>query len=1159
MHVLNKKYLWKRGVAALAAALMLVQTPLGHMTTYAAVSAGTVSENDIVSGNSVQTADLELNYAYIEHAQLERAQRQNILISAGEGDVAWESASLSLVHEETGEKLQLPVSDFMDDVLQFSFDATGMQAGVYRVDEFAYSYKEDGVKFEGVISFAKIEGMEQVCFALDAKHPLAQTEFTQYDAEGNVAGASAQSIDELVDVNIVSLTGTKENLEASRPIAHAIDQAVAQSSGKEAVSADRGDKTSQTDEAINERKVAGSLVVMLDPGHDATHVGARANGLEEEDLTLKVAEYCKGYLEKNYSDVVVYMSRPSAACPYPGTSSGDCNANRVDDAYRKKADVYVSLHFNSTVGSTTTATGAIVFYPNSNFDNQAGSEGATLASKIIEQLEKLGLKNNGIQIRNSENNTTYPDGSLADYYGVIRRSKEYGIPAVIVEHAFLNNAQDAAFLKVEDNLEKLGIADALGIAQAYGLSTEEVEFDAEDLQVTDIDGGNGTFRIMLKGARPVKRIANIQFKVYPTANKKKEYMYTAELVDSATGTYAVTGNVEQHGRLEGQYKVIAYAFDAAGKKTQLRSTNFTIEKGVADTEGMQVTSALNAKEKVATVKLKGAPQTKGVYFMVYSAKRGVKSAKRYEATLLKNGQWRSKVNISEHKRSGDYMVKAYVEGYFGEAYEAAEGSFVVEGPTVRKVQMTKLNLDKGTFRVVVRGVDSKSGVKNVSIKVKTMDGTKISKQYVAKKAKSGYYYADVDMKSFKYQYGTYRLSVKVKDGNEINETVISTDAQIAQPTPLLTAKLKNKHKKLVLTAADLGIGVNVKGVRFKVIPVEKRKAAKTYTVSDAKNGTYIKTISVEDFGVSGNYKILTYVKGADGKYRKIGKTQIITVPDVEGGSVKAKRKSDNASYLTVSGIEYKGEIKNVQMRAWPVTNKKAKYVYKASKRSNGSYRAVVDSKNHKGIGGEYKYQVIVTTANGIQKTLLSGKVTLGESTPDTEGLYTISGISDVTVAQMMAYYEKNATYPTFYAVTDAPTLKKFCKIYYEECEAEGIRVEVAFAQAMHETNFLRYGGDVNIAQFNFAGIGATGGGVSGNSFETVRIGVRAHVQHLKAYANSEALSQACVDPRFQYVTRGTAPYVEWLAIPDNPYGKGWATDINYTTSMKRHIEALKNS
>lgn len=72
---------------------------------------------------------------------------------------------------------------------------------------------------------------------------------------------------------------------------------------------------------------------------------------------------------------------------------------------------------------------------------------------------------------------------------------------------------------------------------------------------------------------------------------------------------------------------------------------------------------------------------------------------------------------------------------------------------------------------------------------------------------------------------------------------------------------------------------------------------------------------------------------------------------------------------------------------------------------------------------------------------------------------------------------------------------------------------------MKETGFLQFGGDVSIEQFNFAGIGTTGGGVPGNSYPDVRTGVRAQIQHLKAYATDEPLNQTCVDNRYEYVKK----------------------------------------
>lgn len=177
---------------------------------------------------------------------------------------------------------------------------------------------------------------------------------------------------------------------------------------------------------------------------------------------------------------------------------------------------------------------------------------------------------------------------------------------------------------------------------------------------------------------------------------------------------------------------------------------------------------------------------------------------------------------------------------------------------------------------------------------------------------------------------------------------------------------------------------------------------------------------------------------------------------------------------------------------------------------------------------------------------------------DNTDYYAIMGKSTVTIDQMVKYYNAKTSYPDFYEGTEAETIEDFCRIYYAEAAAEGVRAEVAFCQAMKETNFLRYGGDVGIEQFNFAGLGATGNGERGLYFDTPRIGIRAQIQHLKAYASELDLDQECVDPRFSYVSRGCAPYVEWLGIQENPYGKGWATSPGYGNDIVKRISVLKS-
>lgn len=73
----------------------------------------------------------------------------------------------------------------------------------------------------------------------------------------------------------------------------------------------------------------------------------------------------------------------------------------------------------------------------------------------------------------------------------------------------------------------------------------------------------------------------------------------------------------------------------------------------------------------------------------------------------------------------------------------------------------------------------------------------------------------------------------------------------------------------------------------------------------------------------------------------------------------------------------------------------------------------------------------------------------------------------------------------------------------------------------------------------------------------MRTGIRAQVQHLKAYACDEALNQDCVDTRFDMVRRGSAPYVEWLGQQENPNGGGWAAGADYGAKLIRLLSELK--
>ena len=181
--------------------------------------------------------------------------------------------------------------------------------------------------------------------------------------------------------------------------------------------------------------------------------------------------------------------------------------------------------------------------------------------------------------------------------------------------------------------------------------------------------------------------------------------------------------------------------------------------------------------------------------------------------------------------------------------------------------------------------------------------------------------------------------------------------------------------------------------------------------------------------------------------------------------------------------------------------------------------------------------------------------------PDEEGLTPIMGRSVATKEQMIKYYVASGKeFPDAYACEEfgnVDTIEKFVQIIIEEAEAEGVRADMLACQIFKETGFLQFGGDVQPDQCNFGGIGATGNGVPGNSFPNVRIGIRAQVQHLKLYAceNPEYVNEI-VDPRFYMGIAGTAKYIEWLGIQENPYGKGWAAGAGYGYSIVNMMKAM---
>lgn len=126
------------------------------------------------------------------------------------------------------------------------------------------------------------------------------------------------------------------------------------------------------------------------------------------------------------------------------------------------------------------------------------------------------------------------------------------------------------------------------------------------------------------------------------------------------------------------------------------------------------------------------------------------------------------------------------------------------------------------------------------------------------------------------------------------------------------------------------------------------------------------------------------------------------------------------------------------------------------------------------------------------------------------------------------------------------TPSKLIDQYYEEAEREGIRPDIAFAQALKETGYFRYGGLVKAQQNNYCGLGSMHKFAKGAWFPSSQIGIRAHIQHILAYSTTRVPRTKIVDPRYDIVktTKNFGQARLWRdlngrwAIPGNNYGEG---------------------
>ena len=929
------------------------------------VDEGEVQEN-LVSKETEDEIEQQMNWTYVESSYLATPGIQRIVVSWGEDAESVDDMTLK-VQGSNGIQEEWAISNAVNNLYLFEKEFTDeSQSGTYEATELTVKV---GTSEK---TFTMDEMGAEVLFGVNEEYAGVE-ELRPIEDEMNTDNVSAS-------VAIINEDGT---LEAEESIGDALAQATAD------VQASMPSTMSIQDESTDTR--AGNIVVALDPGHDANDRGAAGNGLREEDLTLKIANYCKEELE-GYNGVTVYMTRTGAACPYnkPGIS---CMADRVNAAYKAGAKIFVSFHLNSFNGK---AYGAEVIVPNKNWKPNVGIEGTELGNAVLDELVKLGLTKRKVYSKDSTVNEYYPDGSKSDYFSVQIHCKEKGIPGIIVEHAFIDNANDAnKYLKTEAGLKSLGVADATGIAKYLGLTKGKW---VEDKNGWKYQLSNGVFA-------------------------KKQLL----TIDGKT-----------------------YYFDANGYRVT----------GWQDISG------------------------KRYYFMPDGH--------------MHTG-WLSFGSTYYYMMPDGHMHTGWLS--FGSTY------YYLNEKGVRQTDWQTIDGNKYYF--------NKDGVRQIGWQ--DISG----KRY--------YFMPDGHMHTGWLSFGsTYYYMMP--DGHmhtgwlSFGSTYYYLNEKGVRQTGWQT----------------------IDGKRYYFMPDGHRH---TGWLSFGSTRYYMNQLGQMQTG-----KVL--IDGKEYFFNADGKLQ----------------GSTGAGWQTINGKKYYYNAAGEKVIGWQDIDGKRYYFMPDGHMHTGwlsfgstYYYMMPDGHMHTGwlsFGSTYYY----LNEKGVRQTgwqTIDGK----EYYFDENGVrmtgYEITGKTSVSASQMVQLFKKQGkTYPTkALSKGGATTIEDFVNIVYQEANAEGIKAEVVFCQSMVETGWLQFKGDVKAEQFNFAGLGAVGNGAGGADFSSygingVRMGIRAQVQHLKCYANKDALVNPCVDPRWGEWLRGKAPYVEWLAKEKNPNNIGWATDADYGKKIIALIKQL---
>ena len=542
-----------------------------------------------------------------------------------------------------------------------------------------------------------------------------------------------------------------------------------------------------------------------------------------------------------------------------------------------------------------------------------------------------------------------------------------------------------------------------------------------NISIQNKNNVNGSFDVVISNVSAPYGVSVVSVPVWSEANGQDDIIwYTA--TQQANGTYKVSVDSSRHKDSVGKYNVHLYYVRNDGQLVGVGGT--TTNVSVIKPQGKISIQNRNSETGDFDIVVSGISSPGGlktVSLPTWSEANGQDDIKWYTAERQADGTYRKRVRISDHNNvQGEYNVHLYYVQNDGRLVGVSGTKTTVSlGKPKGTISIQNRNKETGDFDIVVSGISSPGGLKEVSLPTwSEANGQDDIKWYNAERQADGTYRKRVrlsDHKNVEGEYNVHRYYVQ-NDGSLVGVSGTKTTISVEKPKVQGKISIQNRNSEtgdFDIVVSDI---VSPGGLKNVSLPTwseaNGQDDIKWYNAERQADGTYRKRVRLSDHNnVQGEYNVHLYYVQNDGKLVGAGgiKTNV-SISKPQGKISIQNRNSETGDFdIVVSGIVSPGGLKNVSLPTWSEANGQDDIKwYNAERQPDGTYRKRVRVSDHKNVEGEYNIHLYYVQNDGSLVGVSGTKTTISVEKPKVQGKISIqnrnseTGDFDIVVSDIVS-------------------------------------------------------------------------------------------------------------------------------------------------------------